>query len=570
MNSEYLCELVKKASGGDEQAFEELYKSKAQSILFQTSCILSNRQEAEDAAQEVVLGMYQNICKLRDPEMFNVWLGRIISNVCASMIRKKMRRKEYLNLEDFEENIMDDRTEFLPAEYAEDAEMRDRIMGVIHRLPEKRKMAVMMYYYGEMSYAEIAVALQVTVSTVATNIMKAKKAIRRELEKQTGSRISTFGSLAAVPVLTLALHHSAAEAFPPSAVDRFVNACGSMLKTAPALAGGGAAAAAALPKAGASGGSAASGGTVAFAVAAATVAIAAGVTLAANPAGTYARLADQSPLPSSAQAATSGVPQPSDAASAAGGEGNTSDSQAAQQPTDRPPAAAGIPSPGDAAASGALPVFYATPVSGQLALVGKAGNTIDSAGLLDGITLTIYDAAGNAKGQTTTTAGGAYTFADFAIAASGQYSVQATLPEGGDLTAAGATPAAAVSFHLTPGHAATGAPIYLQPAKAPAAVIHLVSGDCDCGHLNPSRATLQMETLLPTEQDWKIVRESDGKTLYTGTGQTITTQLQRLYTENGDGVYTIHWAFADSAGNSGEAKQIIVIDTGNIALGQYT
>jgi RNA polymerase sigma-70 factor (ECF subfamily) len=183
MTKEEFYEIVERAKAGDAAAFQTLIESKLKSILLQAMNILHNQQDAEDATQEIVLSVYNNISKLRDPHVFNAWLNRIIVNTCNTNLSKKIRRNESLGTEEFYVSIIDEDLDFLPDEHLAGKEHREKIRHIINDLPERRRDAIRMYYFDEMTYVEIARIMNVTVSSVSAYIVKAKKQIKKKYDK---------------------------------------------------------------------------------------------------------------------------------------------------------------------------------------------------------------------------------------------------------------------------------------------------------------------------------------------------------------------------------------------------
>ncbi|MDR0357019.1 MAG: RNA polymerase sigma factor [Clostridiales Family XIII bacterium] len=182
MTREQFYAITERAKNGDEEAFKILIENKLRTILLQSMNILNNRQDAEDATQEVVISVYRNISKLQNPQVFNAWLHRIIINTCNTMIGKKTRRKDVAGLDDFYETAGDGDADFLPQESLENKEGREELRRIVESLPKKRREALKMYYFDEMSYAEIARSMGVTVSAVSTYILKAKRQIKKKYE----------------------------------------------------------------------------------------------------------------------------------------------------------------------------------------------------------------------------------------------------------------------------------------------------------------------------------------------------------------------------------------------------
>jgi RNA polymerase sigma-70 factor (ECF subfamily) len=181
--------LAAKAAGGNKKAFEELCRCKTQEILFSSLVILGNMSDAEDATQEIILDMYRHIGKLREPKAVNAWIQRIVRCKCVDLIRGRGKPVD-VDLLDVDDEVVsaeitDDDKDFLPEAYAEDRELGDLLYRIVTGLPEKRREVILMYYYEDMSYKEIALATGVSINTVATNLKRARDMIKEALDGNT-------------------------------------------------------------------------------------------------------------------------------------------------------------------------------------------------------------------------------------------------------------------------------------------------------------------------------------------------------------------------------------------------
>ncbi|MDR0854296.1 MAG: sigma-70 family RNA polymerase sigma factor [Clostridiales Family XIII bacterium] len=213
-----LFDLIIKASGGDEQAFEELYRLKLRTILFHVSRWIKNPEDVNDVAQDVCIQMYKGISKLKSPEAFNAWLQRIVTNECYRFTHKNRHKAGQANIDDYVDTIQEENKEFLPKESLESEELRRVLLDAINSLPPKRKRAIIMYYYDDMSQKEIAYALGISLKTVSTNILRAKKMLKEELEKNMDSK-SEKGAASSSTVLGELLASSAAALYPEASLD---------------------------------------------------------------------------------------------------------------------------------------------------------------------------------------------------------------------------------------------------------------------------------------------------------------------------------------------------------------
>jgi RNA polymerase sigma-70 factor (ECF subfamily) len=213
MDKNEIIELARKSMNGDEKAFEELCRAKQKEIIFSAMTILKDYHSAEDVAQEVILSMFSNIRSLRAPEALDSWVYTIMRNKCFKALRKNgaAMRELDINDEKIEFEITEDNREFLPDAYAEDESMSDRLYEIVLALPEKRREAILLYYYEDMSYREIAKVTGVTIKTVAANISRARSMIKIELEKDKRRENATMNVPASETVLGRVLNKQASK-----------------------------------------------------------------------------------------------------------------------------------------------------------------------------------------------------------------------------------------------------------------------------------------------------------------------------------------------------------------------
>jgi RNA polymerase sigma-70 factor (ECF subfamily) len=177
--------LAKKASRGSKKSFDELCRGKVKEIIFSALTITGNLHDAEDAAQETLFDMHRYIGRLRHPEAIDTWIQRIVKSKCVEIINRRGSQagERDIDIDDETVQIPDDDKDFLPAAYAENEEMSDQLYEIILGLPEKRREVILMYYYKDMSYKEIASVTGTSMGTVATNLQRARMTIREQLEE---------------------------------------------------------------------------------------------------------------------------------------------------------------------------------------------------------------------------------------------------------------------------------------------------------------------------------------------------------------------------------------------------
>ena len=193
-------ELVQKAVEGDRTAFEELYRVTCRSVYFTCLNILKDEQEAQDITQDVYLTAFEKLNTLEDTGKFQHWLYRMAANKSINCLKKKqpiLPGDEQLEDMETEEN-----ENFLPEEYALNADQRKMVLDIMRKVcTDAQYQTILLYYFNELSVAEIAEIMECRESNVKKRMSIARAKIRDgvlQYEKKSGDKLYSF---AAVPFL---------------------------------------------------------------------------------------------------------------------------------------------------------------------------------------------------------------------------------------------------------------------------------------------------------------------------------------------------------------------------------
>ena len=170
---------------GDQDAFEEIVTLFQHRLYHVCYRMLSNRQEAEDIAQEAFVRAYINIHTFDQKRKFSTWLFRIATNLCIDRIRKK-KPDYYLDanvpgtegLTMYSQIAADGE---LPEEEVERMETQERIQYEIGRLPDKYRSVIILRYIEELPLQEIGDILELPLGTVKTRVHRGRAAFRKQM-----------------------------------------------------------------------------------------------------------------------------------------------------------------------------------------------------------------------------------------------------------------------------------------------------------------------------------------------------------------------------------------------------
>ena len=177
-------ELVARAREGDRPAFARLVDRHSVSVFNLTLRIVGNREDAEEAAQDVFVRAFRNLDRFRGEARFSTWLYRIAVNVSLSSARRSRRDLSTTSLsgsEDGEEGLVMQLPDpsANPAEQFEQAEFRKQVRNMVAALPPIYSAVISMYHIQSLSYDEIAEALELPIGTVKARLFRARAALRK-------------------------------------------------------------------------------------------------------------------------------------------------------------------------------------------------------------------------------------------------------------------------------------------------------------------------------------------------------------------------------------------------------
>ncbi len=182
MDEAALGAVLQRAIAGDAEAFEAVYRDFRPRVFGLCRHLLGSGTEAEDAASEVFARL-PSAMKTYDASLpFPRWLLSVTSHYCVDLLRKRQAEGRIFDLgegEAFEPSS----PQPSPLEELLSAEARDGVRAAIEALPERHRIPLVLRYYSDLGYDEIAAALELTRANVATLIFRAKKELRVSLTK---------------------------------------------------------------------------------------------------------------------------------------------------------------------------------------------------------------------------------------------------------------------------------------------------------------------------------------------------------------------------------------------------
>jgi len=184
-------QLVVRANDGDRKAFDELivrYQRQAVAVSYR---LLGNSNDALEVTQDAFLKAFTSLATLQKPEAFGGWLMRIVSNLSLNF-RRGRKNKQQLPLDDLlgasepstsngsGSDSMAQSGD--PVRRLESQEMGRKLQEALSQLPEKQRLAIVMFTIEQMPQKQVAETLECSVEAVKWHVFQGRKKLKEILK----------------------------------------------------------------------------------------------------------------------------------------------------------------------------------------------------------------------------------------------------------------------------------------------------------------------------------------------------------------------------------------------------
>lgn len=174
--------LIELAQGGDADAFESLLRPRMERLLRIAQSIMANEADARDVVQDACLRVWRDLPRLRDPERFDSWLGKIVVNGCRSGLRGRRR----VAVREIPTDAIEPDSLRMPAAGGpgDEESAAALLRRAFSRLDGDKRTIVVLHHIDGRSVLEIAKLLRIPEGTVKWRLHSARKALERALEAE--------------------------------------------------------------------------------------------------------------------------------------------------------------------------------------------------------------------------------------------------------------------------------------------------------------------------------------------------------------------------------------------------
>jgi len=167
-------QLAARAAGADDPEFRDFVRSRSRALLRTAYLLTGNIADAEDLVQSALTKTYVAWDRIHDRSALDGYVRRAIVNTHISWWRRR-RLEEFPTDEIPEQAVIDQ---------PDSSDIEESLQRAINRLPQRMRAAVMLRYYDDMTEAEVAEVLGVSLGTVKSTVSRAMAKLRIDVELQ--------------------------------------------------------------------------------------------------------------------------------------------------------------------------------------------------------------------------------------------------------------------------------------------------------------------------------------------------------------------------------------------------
>lgn len=186
-------EIVRRAQAGDQGALSELICQHQTYVYSIAIGVMHEPADAADMTQEAFVRLMRSLHTYRGDTKFTTWLYRLVTNICLDELRRRKGVVESLNVgwndgnDDSRADALPDRDRWTqPEESLELREASAEVRAALGQLPPMQRLALTLYYFGDLQDREIGQVMSLPVNTVKSHIHRGKARMAQLLAARLG------------------------------------------------------------------------------------------------------------------------------------------------------------------------------------------------------------------------------------------------------------------------------------------------------------------------------------------------------------------------------------------------
>lgn len=177
--------LVQQSRAGDESAFAALVEAHQSAVFGTVLRLVYDREVAAEVSNRAFFKAYEHLASFDEARPLRAWLLRIAANEALNEMRSRRRDAAHtVGGAEAEIELGQISGAPDPGEIVSRRERSAAIRDAVSRLPEPQRVVVVLRYFADLAYAEIAELTQQSVNNVGVTLLRARERLRRDLETQ--------------------------------------------------------------------------------------------------------------------------------------------------------------------------------------------------------------------------------------------------------------------------------------------------------------------------------------------------------------------------------------------------
>jgi len=174
-------ELISSILRGEQSLYAEIVKRYEKFVFTITLRYTSNREDAEEIAQDVFVKAYRNLADFRGESKFSTWLYTIVNTTCITFLRKKRLETQSLDNEKVFA-VAENHDSGMNANQVEVKSRQEMVNKAIGLLNPNDAQIISLFYKGEQSLEEIGKILGIETNTVKVKLHRARQRLKDKME----------------------------------------------------------------------------------------------------------------------------------------------------------------------------------------------------------------------------------------------------------------------------------------------------------------------------------------------------------------------------------------------------
>ncbi|MHC0439694.1 RNA polymerase sigma factor [Flavobacterium sp. 3-210] len=173
---------IDKILQGETNAFAVLVDRYKDMIFTLSLKMVKNREEAEEAAQDTFIKVYNSLSKFKGDSKFSTWIYKISYNNCLDRLKKNKKEDLNISIDEFSSHLVKTMDNALSA--LVDTERKQAIQNCLNLLPSDDNFLLTLFYFEDQSLEEIGKIMNINANNVKVKLFRSRQKLATILKKQ--------------------------------------------------------------------------------------------------------------------------------------------------------------------------------------------------------------------------------------------------------------------------------------------------------------------------------------------------------------------------------------------------